>query len=331
MSPASEQGVDSALLHAAADTLERAHPNVFSLLVVRRGYVVAERYFRGASDSTYFQLRSATKSFTSALVGIALARKALRSVEQTLPEFFAEYFAATEVDPRKRAISIRHLLTMKSGFRWDELRDGASWSPNQDAAEFIMDLPLAERPGVRFNYNSGNSHLLSVIIGRSTRMSTLDFANANLFVPLGMPITPFHWQTDRQGRQGGGAGLELTARQMAKFGWLYLNGGCWEGKQVVPADWVRLSTRKWAQPPDDKEPGYGYGYQWWLRSPSVHPMFYAAGYGGQYLFVLPDLDAVVVMTGSVGKDAAFSHGKVLRQLIIPALENGAGMREVTGG
>jgi CubicO group peptidase (beta-lactamase class C family) len=315
--------VDSALLQAATDSLERVFPNSYSLVVVRHGYIVGEHYFRGTSDSTYFQLRSATKSFVSALVGIALDKKALRSVDQTLPEFFPEYFdgltGLNEVDSRKRAISIRHLLTMRSGFRWDEMRDGASWSPNRDAAEFILDLPLAVRPGIQFNYNSGNSHLLSVIIGRVTRTSTLDFANANLFGPIGMPVSSFHWQTDRQGRQGGGAGLELTARQMAKFGWLYLNGGCWDGQQVVPAEWVRTSTRKWAQPPDDKEPGYGYGYQWWLRSPLGHPMFYAAGFGGQYIYVLPDLDAVVVMTGSIGRDADFAHGRLLRQVIIPAL------------
>jgi CubicO group peptidase (beta-lactamase class C family) len=320
--------VDTVLLRAAVDTLERAYPNVFSLLVLRSGYIVAEHYFRGADDSTHYQLRSATKSFVSALVGIALAKKALRSIDQTLPEFFPGYFAMSGVDDRKRAISIRYLLSMKSGFRWDEMRDGASWSPSRDAAEFILDLPLAERPGIRFNYNSGNSHLLSVIIGQVTRASTLDFANANLFGPLGMPVTAFHWQADRQGRQGGGSGLELTTREMAKFGWLYLNAGCWEGKQVVPADWVRTSTRKWAQPPDDKEPGYGYGYQWWLRSPLGHPMFYAAGFGGQYIFVLPDLDAVVVMTASTGRDAAFSHSRVLRQLIIPALEGGRARGDV---
>ncbi|HVE77331.1 MAG TPA: serine hydrolase [Gemmatimonadaceae bacterium] len=308
---------DTALLRRAADTIGTHLTNVRSLLVVRHGVIVYERYFAGATDSTVFDLRSATKSLTSALVGVAVGRGAIRSVTQRLPAFIPEYFANNpDVDPRKRDITLRHLLSMESGLDWDETR-APPFRPGADPVVEILGRPMRERPGVSFNYSSGNSHLLSAAAGRATGRVGLTLANEALFEPMGMPLERLRWFTDPYGRLSGGAGLHLRAREMAKFGWLYLNSGCWEGRQLLPAEWVRESVRRWSTTPG----GGAYGYQWWLGTSGGQPIFWALGYGGQFIFVVPGLDAVVVMTAEVrGVPVDAGHGRLMGALIVPALE-----------
>jgi CubicO group peptidase (beta-lactamase class C family) len=314
-----QEHADLALLERAADSIETHLTNVRGLVVVRHGVIVFERYFGGADESTVFDLRSATKSFTSALVGAAIRRGAIRSVTDRLPEFVPEYYVNNpDVDPRKRDITLRHLLSMESGLQWDETRP-IPFRPGADPVVQILDLPMRERPGVSFTYSSGNSHVLSAAVGRATGKTGVTFANEALFEPLGMPLTPMRWGTDPYGRLGGGAGLFLRAREMAKFGWLYLNSGCWEGRQLLSAEWVRESVRRWSSPPG----GGGYGYQWWLGTSRDYPIFWASGYGGQYIFVVPALDAVVVMTAEVrGERIDGGHGRLMGAYIVPALEGG---------
>ncbi len=262
-----------------------------SILVVRHGYLVLERYYGGYTRNVAHAVQSVTKSVTSALIGIALDTGALASLDQPVVAFFPEYVTPA-LDPRKREITIRHLLTMTSGLQWEEAdpttRTGAvqRWRESSNQVKYVLELPLAQPPGTAFNYNSAGSHLLSAILTKATGMRTLEFANRQLFDPLGIEVL---WAMDQQGINYGGFGLLMQPVDMAKFGYLYLQRGFWDGKQLVPEAWVKESTR--AQLPDGLLTGEAtYGYHWWVLEQSRPPAFRATGLGGQYLCVMPDLD-----------------------------------------
>lgn len=313
-----EQGMDSALLREANAHIEKELPNLYSLLVVRHGYIVFERYYHGSNKDTPQQIASATKAILSALVGIAIREHHLRSVEQRLPEFFPEFFAK-ETDPRKKEISLRHLLTMTSGLSLDFRTTVKGMEQSSDWVGFVLGRPMAFEPGQQFVYG-GATHLLSVILSRAARMNTREFAERKLFQPLG--IVAGEWPTDPQGFSDGTHGLHLTARDMAQFGYLFLNGGVWERKQIVPAEWVSESTKK------RNEGGFpenaGYGYMWWISQETGYTAYFAAGYGGQYIYVIPDLDMVVVMIGAsnIPVPALRDHRHLIREFIAPAARLG---------
>lgn len=317
-SPAAAQGMDSLLLDSAARTIAKRYPNVFGLLVARHGYVVLERYFGGHDSTEAFELRSATKSITSALVGIAIDRHLLRGLDEPIADLIPEPLAGDDVDSRKRRITLRHLLTMTSGLDWEESGALGYFNGQASWASVILGRPMAADPGRRFNYNSGNAHLLSTAVSRASRVSTLEFANRYLFGPLGFTIPVLQWKMDPSGVNAGGSALLLSLRQMAKIGYLYLNDGCWDGKQVVSADWVRQSTRAWSNPGEKN--GERYGFMWWLRNVAGHRAFMAIGYGGQYIVVVPDLDLVVAMAADTPPDVATRPGQfvVIPGLIAPA-------------
>ncbi|MBK5188035.1 MAG: serine hydrolase, partial [Gemmatimonadaceae bacterium] len=257
-SPAAE-GADSALLDSALTRFGAAPSTVYAVVVTRHGYIVAERYYHDKDSTERFDLRSATKSVVSMLTGIAIDRKLLRGIDQDISAFVPEYFTADSVDPRKTRITLRHLLTMTSGLRWVE-GHGAEYlngAPNWPVA--ILSQPMTAEPGRLFNYSSGNAHLLSTAIARATHRSTLEFANEALFGPLGFTLPLLDWSTDVRSINSGGAGLRLRAREMAKLGYLYLNRGCWDGKQIVSEKWVAQSTKKWSDPGPNAA---GYGFLW---------------------------------------------------------------------
>lgn len=284
------RGMDSAWLVKLDQRITGDFPHIYSVLVVRSGYLVFEKYYHGFHSEIPFEVASVTKSFTSALFGIALREKYIESIEQKLADFFPEYITPS-TDPRVARITLRHLLTMTAGFDWSE--EGPwGWPQGQNWMRYILNTPIAYEPGSRFGYNTPSIHLLSGVLTKQTGMSTMSFAERYLFKPLG--IQPAKWLTDPQGFYNGGTGLWLTARAMAKFGYLYLNDGYWDGRQVIPADWVKASTQK------QSEGGFpehrSYGLLWWTTVDRGHPAYYAAGYGGQLIYVIPDLDVVVVIT-----------------------------------
>lgn len=213
-----QQGMDSAKLLIADEFIQKRLPDAFSLLVVKNGYLVFEKYYSWGSPEKYAVVHSVTKSVTSALIGIALDKCYLKSVDQKLTKFFPEYIA-DNLDPRKKEISLKQLLTMSTGFKWNDrgpvMRD---WYTSSNWAKFTIQLPQENNPGDVFNYNSSTSHLLSIILSKSTKTSTLDFARRNLFEPLG--IQSAYWHQDPQGYYIGGFGLGLSARDLAKFGFL---------------------------------------------------------------------------------------------------------------
>jgi CubicO group peptidase (beta-lactamase class C family) len=311
--PPAQVGMDPKVL-AVLDTNVAYHPQLRSLLVVRHGYLVYERYWNG-DPGTGQEAFSVTKSFTSALVGIALGDHHLKSLNQTVGELLAAHLPP-KADPRLAKVTVGQLLTMTSGLAGDDRGPDSDLDllvrllESRDWVRHILERKLVTRPGTTFAYSNASSHLLSAIVADTTGRSTLAFARAKLFAPLGihtehafLPVNIDYvsraqeqayeraevaWNTDPQGYQTGWSGLKLPARDLAKLGSLYLNGGRWDGVQVVPASYVRASTQRQSHPPPGG-PFDGYGYQWWVTSEHGHPSFLAYGYGGQFIQVSPTL------------------------------------------
>ncbi len=296
-----QQGMDSAKLGIAVEFIQERLPDAYSLLVIKDGYLVFEKYFRQGSPDRIAVIHSVTKSFTSALIGIAIDRGYLKSVDQRVFDFFPEY-VTDDLDWRKKEIRLKHLLTMSAGLQWNdwgpELWD---WVASLDWGEYTLQLPQEDYPGNVFNYNSSLSHLLSIIIEKSTKISTLEFADQHLFKPLG--IRQRHWNNDPQGYYTGGFGLSLTARDLAKLGFLYLNNGYWDGQSIVSEHWVQASTRHRWHAHRVYGPT-GYGYQWWVKEVDGCHSYRAWGRRGQFIVVVPKLDLVTVITSETRQPVA---------------------------
>jgi len=287
------QGMDSALLRQMMDEIKTGNHSIDSVLVVRNGYIVWEEYpnYIYDRDTTHI-LYSATKSFTSALTGIAIDKGYIKSVDQEIMDFFKDTTVAN-LDERKQRITIKDLLTMTAGFQWDEISYGYSDSRNSvsqavssgNYVQYVLDCPMAHEPGEYFTYNTGNTQVLSAIITKATNLNTAIFAEKYLFSPLG--IKNVQWLNDAQGIASGGSYLYMTTRDMAKFGYLYLNNGIWDGDQIIPKDWVTKSTTNVIS---------NYGYLWWVNS--VFEYYYAAGLYGQRIYVAPESNVVCVITTS---------------------------------
>mgnify|MGYP006279859387 CR=1 FL=1 len=304
--PPAEWGLDAGRLGAAYRRAAELGP-LNGLLVARRGTLVAEQYWNGVSPRDDVNIKSASKAVLSALVGIALEQGLLESLDQPVADFFPEHLG-DDADPRKLEITIRDLLTMRSGLETTSFENYGRWVAGDDWVEGVLDQPLVAEPGGRFIYSTGSSHLLSVILTRASGSSTLAFAREHLFDPLG--IEPGGWQRDPQGYYYGGNNLSLSPREMRRFGELYLNYGRWEGRQVLPAAWVRDSWRVYTH---SRRHGYGFGYYWWTRRLAGHTVHYAWGYGGQFIFVVPELEMVVV-TASTNRPETRGGGSHLRDI-----------------
>jgi CubicO group peptidase (beta-lactamase class C family) len=340
--PPAQVGMDPKLV-ADLDARAAYHPQLRSLLVVRHGYLAYERYWDGDAR-TGQEAFSVTKSFTGTLVGIALRDHQLKGLHQTVGELLAAHLPPT-ADPRLAKVTVAQLLTMTAGLAGDDPSPGGDpgltvrLRQSRDWVRHVLGRRLVSTPGTTFAYSNAGSHLLSAIVADATGRSTLAFARAKLFTPLGIhaehalqPVDIDHatraeerayeraavaWNTDPQGYQTGWSGLKLPARDLAKLGYLYLNGGRWDGAQVVPAGYVRAATQAQSQPPPSAGL-HGYGYQWWVTSEQGHPSFLAMGFGGQFVQVIPDLDLVVVITS----DAARQRGDardLVGETIVPAV------------
>jgi CubicO group peptidase (beta-lactamase class C family) len=254
-----------------------------------------EWYFNDGTKNDAFHIHSASKSFTSALIGIAFREGLLESVDQKLVDFFPEYFTP-HMDQQKRNITIRHLLTMTAGFNFNESTDEwISYSGSENWVKYAIELPLLYSPGEEWHYSTPQTNLLSAILTRVANMSSRDFAEEYLFDPLGIAIS--HWHQDPQGYYTGGHEMYFVPRDMARFGYLYLNNGSIEGEQIIPSNWVSDSLMDY-EGEDYHYQSIGYGYQWWLQKLGNYRTFSARGLGGQYIFCVPELDMVVVTTAT---------------------------------
>jgi CubicO group peptidase (beta-lactamase class C family) len=334
-------GVDPSVVAGIDDGARLTYPALRSVLVVRHGALVVERYYHGATPASYFNVFSVTKSVTSALVGIALGGHTLGRLQQPVGRLLARHLPPRP-DPRLRGVTLEQLLTMTAGLPPDpapEMPPG--WVRASDWVGFLLRQHPATRPGTRFAYSSAGSHLLSAIVADATGQTTLRYARTRLFAPLGIKSEPafepefaarnaaayeragFAWPTDPQGYHLGYGFLKLTARDMAKLGYLYLKGGVWDGRQVVPAAYVRASTGRQVSTGDDLGRYDGYGYQWWTTTEQGHPAFAALGLGGQLIEVVPDLDLIVVMTSAPATAeelrASSDSRRMVGDLVVPAV------------
>jgi CubicO group peptidase (beta-lactamase class C family) len=266
-------------------------PRLHSLLVSRNGEIVLERYFNGVRAARLANIKSASKSVLSALVGIAIEQGKIPNVQQPIGSYFADLLR-NEKDAAKRQITVEDLLTMRSGLETTSNRNYGAWVLSGNWVRHALTRPLVSPPGAAMIYSTGNTHLLSAILTRTTGKSTWQFAQETLAKPMGFTLA--QWPRDPQGIYFGGNDMSMTPRQMLAFGEMYLNGGRSNGRQIVPAAWVETSITPRTVSRRQSDRYYGYG--WWVRELSGYDAFYAWGYGGQFIFLVPRLDLVVVAT-----------------------------------
>jgi CubicO group peptidase (beta-lactamase class C family) len=304
-------------------------PHMYSMLVVRNRYLVAEQYFDAASRYSARPVASVGKSVIGALVGIALEDGFLVDLDQRMIDFFPEY-DMPGLDPRKRDITIRHLLQMRGGYPFDSTNDFFDpLSHSSDWMRFIIvNWQLERTPGTGWDYSSASAHLLSGILTKATGMSLLEFANRFLFGPMGQPIE--YWPRDPQGYCVGPGDVHLTPLQLASFGQMILDHGRWRGRQVVPSMWIADTLM------DYSSTWYGdsiwpyrdirYGYLWWHAEVAGHDLYFAWGHGGQFVSIVPALELVVVTTaynfvGDFTDNSWNTEGAIMRLIatdVVPA-------------
>jgi CubicO group peptidase (beta-lactamase class C family) len=282
----------AAIRFDAALEATRDLPRLHSLLVSWRGETVLERYFNGHSRTRLANIKSASKSVVSALVGLAIERGLLRGVDQPIASFFPD-LQGRDDSAAKGAITVEDLLTMRSGLESTSNRNYGAWVQSANWVRFALTRQLLQPPGTAMSYSTGNTHLLSAILTTAAGKSTRDFAQQVLADPLGFTLS--RWPQDPQGIYFGGNDMLMTPLQMLAFGRLYLEGGRAGGRQVVPRKWVEDSTVARTRSPRSEEQ---YGYGWWIKEMAGRESFYAWGFGGQYIFVVPSLELVVVTTSS---------------------------------
>jgi CubicO group peptidase (beta-lactamase class C family) len=296
----------AAELRSAAAQLPRLH----SLLVSRNSQLVFEYYATGARPTRAENVKSASKSLISTLVGIAIDRKLLPGVNEPIVRFFPEI--RKDSDPRKARITIEQLLTMQSGLQSTSFENYGAWVRSRNWISYVLNQPLVSDPGTTMEYSTGSTHLLSAILTNATKMSTWAFLQESLGRPLG--ITFSRWPRDPQGIYFGGNEMLMTPRQMLAYGELYLNRGRVGGRQVVPASWIDASCTPRGRSRFNPDQSYGYG--WWMRDFGGRQACFAWGFGGQYVMVFRDLNLVVVTTSSTAVDEERrDHRRQLFELI----------------
>lgn len=295
-----------------------------SLLVSRNEVLVSEAYFSEMDATDLYHVRSVTKSVISALIGIAINEGFIDSIGATIDTYLSPL--GYELSDDKSKITIENLLTMSSGFEWEELINVSAyndWVRSPDQIDYIISKQLEYLPGERFTYNSATAHLLSVILTEATNMSTNDFALEYLFNPLGMTVDDFGWGQFEQGYFNGGADLTLKPTDMVAIGNLYLNKGAIKNNQIIPSTWIEASTEIQITANNSIPFGPDYGYLWWINHDLDYDLFFANGYGGQFIIVVPVQNLVLVATSEfkgLGNEAGQQWYNVISLLINDILD-----------
>jgi CubicO group peptidase (beta-lactamase class C family) len=308
-----EEGLPVQKLDDMEDYIENQNFDNYmdSLLIIRNGYLVYEWYpLIGYNEDIRHHLYSCTKVFTSALIGVAIEEGYIGGVDDHVLDYFPNK-TFDNMDARKQAITIKHLLTMTSGIEWMDDPNYYQMSMSSDWVKYVLDRPMEFDPGTVWNYNTGCSHLLSAILNEVTPNGTRAFAIERIFKPLN--ITNYLWENDAKGIPIGGTLLYLTPRDMAKFGFLYLNNGQWNGTQLIPSSWVVESSTSFVSLEFEEGQGSGYGYQWWIyRWANAYT---ALGSNEQHIVVIPDYNLIVISTGNT----YFPFIRLLVDYILPAV------------
>lgn len=349
VSTAQAAGFDATSLCAQLTGAAVGTQNVHSVIVERSGKLLAEMYRTGPDISirsmyglwrpfpsnvafgsaSLHDARSISKSVVGLLIGIALEQGKIKTLATPVLDFYPELFRLRTAE--RNAITIEHLLTMTSGMQWDEAslpNDETRLFWKRSLAEFVLDRPLVDTPGQRFRYNSGGTAVLADILVRTTGASLKTLARTQLFEPLG--ITDWEWVADFQNRELAFTGLRMRPRDMVKLGRMALNRGQWQGRQIVPAQWIAASTRGQISTGFPSRLGPAgpthYGYQWRVGSVDWKgkPMAWAAafGNGGQRIFMVPELDLIIVVTaGDYESEAIAVHVNQLFARVVAAVRH----------
>ena len=293
-----------------------------SLIIQQHGVLLHEEYNTGRTATKDFNIKSASKSIIGLLTGIAVEEGFIPTIDEPISRYFADYFEENP-NPKKENITIRNLLSMQAGLRSTSSGNYGAWVISNNWVEFALDQDFVSEIDGRMVYSTGTSHLLSVIITKATGMSTKAFAEKYLFEPLNIRVGG--WDRDPQGFYMGGNNMALSPKDLLKIGQMLLDDGRWEGKQIIAPAWIKDSFKTYTY--SNYNP-YGYGYQWWNKETAGYTTFFAWGHGGQYIMMIPELDAVVVMTSSVTNASRRRTYKrpvfiLLEEHIIPFLENQA--------
>lgn len=301
------QGMDSKMLLDAFKLMDLPKSAINSMVVIRNGYIIAEYYRQPYTKETRHMINSSTKSFTSALMGIAIDEGIVKSTHERVMTCFPDY---SPDDPRAENMKIEDILTMRSGLQWNSWELPLS-DPNNDWnillhqddwLKYILSKPFAHEPGVIFNYNTGDTQLVADIIHRATGGHFIDYAEEKLFNPLG--IRSWTWLKTPAGSPVGGATLVMTTEDLARLGYLYVNEGMWNGRHILSKQWVRDSIKPHTQilTGPYKNMNFHYGYQWWVLDEHSYS---AKGGAGQYCFVRPDKNLVIAVNSyeqSIGEE-----------------------------
>jgi CubicO group peptidase (beta-lactamase class C family) len=312
----------TALDKVTAAVKSGAFPNTHAVLIEHDGSLVYEQYFAGTDErwgqplgrrafdaASLHDLRSASKSVTSAVLGIALAT----DFDKALARPIASFFSHRKLRPELNAVTLHHVLTMTAGLEWNEMtvpytdprNDELQMSTVKDPIELVLSRPLREKPGTAWYYNGGLTQVLAGVVRQITGKALDAYAKEALFAPLG--ITQYEWLGDPKWdppMPAAASGLRMRARDLARFGSVYLHGGQWQGRQIVPAAWVERSMRRHVQSIGDwSGPArWGYGYQWWVGRPAGYDVAAAVGNGNQRVFIVPKEHIVVtVFAGEYNK------------------------------
>jgi CubicO group peptidase (beta-lactamase class C family) len=278
-----------------AFSLAAQNTNLKCLIVYKDDRIVKEQYFHPGDAGAPHDVRSVTKSVMATLIGIAIDKGTLSSENQTIGGFLQPLIG--HIDSVKANIKITDVLSMSTGLSGNELADASQYNNWYNAAEqviYTLSKPLTSAPGKVFNYDSGVAHLLSAILTQTSGSSTLQFGKQNLFLPLGIAVPS--WEVTKDGFNNGAAGLQLTPYDMLKIGQLYLNKGVYNGTRIVSEEWINKASSFKITTNNAQPFGPGYGYCWWIGNIHSHNYFFANGWGGQFIVVVPDLRVVVVAT-----------------------------------
>lgn len=309
------QGMSSSTLSEFFHAIRKNDYKIDSVIIVRNGYVVLESYSHLLEPHFKHQIYSCTKSVSSALIGVAIDKGYIKSVDQPLLELFPENTSAVQYSDKLK-ITLRHLLTMAAGLKCEdsvryEFKGLKEMWQSDDWVQYMIDLPVSYPPGINFEYCNGASALLTAIIQKTTGMTAFEFAKQHLFNPLN--IMDIHWKS-YNGLTIGYSDLTMRPLDMARFGYLFLKGGRWNNHQVISPKWIAESTEKHINTPLT----FGYGYQWWIYSLD---RFAAVGARGQRIFVLKDENMVVVFTGNLTEIKTRIPEEILDNYIVPAVQS----------
>ncbi|WP_158551391.1 serine hydrolase [Rhodohalobacter sp. SW132] len=293
---------------------------IYGVMIEQDGELLFDEFRGGMDANRTTNIKSASKSVLSLLIGIAIDQQYLEGVDQQIGEFFPDYFNE-HPDPVKESLTLKNLLTMRTGMETTSFHNYGRWVVSSNWIRFALNRDFEEEPGGRMMYSTGTSHLLSVILTRATGMSTLQFANQYLFGP--MNITVGGWDRDPQGYYMGGNNVAISTEALLKLGRLVMDGGVYNGRRLISESWIEESLEVYTH---SNFNDYNFGYMWWSKPVGETYVYFAWGNGGQYILMIPELDAVISITSDVESGSgsrAYQRNvfNFLEETILPFLDS----------